>query len=171
MLIVMAGLLGNAVAPPIHATDWPAVTATGMTSMLSHLSVECQYQTNKTLRLFRHKRGFTAYTLEPGSQWILMLNMEEKVENTSIRLARELVLALRTAPPLHQALDAGGWIEQSLYKFGGPDLQFESQSISGVLEITELQENGVCHGKVRFVFKTPSIDRTGEGEAVLDVAF
>lgn len=134
-------------------------------------SVVCKYRRAQALRLIRHRRGFTAYSLEPGEQWILMLNADAKVDATSIRLARELVLALRGAPPLNTVLDASTWIEQALYKYGGPDLQYESKTVSGTLAIREMRPDGVCHGTVNLLFSSPTIDKAGAGEAVLSVEF
>ena len=134
-------------------------------------SVQCQYEKDKSIRFFKHRKGFTAYTLDHGTHTVFMLNIDEQVENTSIKLARELVFELRDTPPLSQSLTANSWINSALYKFGGSDLQFESQTFSGTIEISEMKDNGDCHGLIRLKFTNPAIDRAGLNQADLDISF
>ncbi|GEM_PF-2359742 len=144
---------------------------TGIPLMEKTTSVQCHYERDRSIRFFKHRKGFTAYTLDHGIHTVFMLNVDEQVENTSIKLARELVFELRDTPPLSQSLTADSWVNSALYKFGGPDLQFESQTFSGTIEISEMKDNGDCHGLIHLKFTNPAIDRVGLNQADLDISF
>jgi len=156
---------------PVQSNSEVNKYSTGAPFMEKSQSIQCQYEKDKNIRFFKHRKGFTTYTLEPGSHIIFMLNIEEWIENTSIRLAKELVFELRDTPSLSESLVASSWINQALYKFGGSDLQFESQKFSGKINITDMQNKGNCHGSIQLIFTDPSIDRTGLGRADLDISF
>jgi hypothetical protein len=140
-------------------------------AMTKTVTAECRYESDKSARLFQHRKGFTAYALEPGHHTVLMLNVDERVAGSSVRLGRELVVELKGVPPLMRNLDAETWLVQALYKFGGPELQFESRKASGTLQISSLTAQGVCHGHVKLTFTEPAIDKTSSGSAEVALAF
>lgn len=133
--------------------------------------VQCQFERHSRVRLYKDRNGFTAYRVEPGDHVLLELEFDHKVAGTSIRLAHNLMLELNSVPPPHQILNTATDIVQALYKFGGPQLQFESRTAAGVLQISGLSAEGLCHGRLKMVFTEPTRDQTGAGRAALDWVF
>ena len=71
-------------------------------------------------------------------------------------------------PPAHQLSNTATDIVQALYKFGGPQLQFECRTAAGVLQISGLSAKGICHFHLKMVFTEPTMNQTGAGRAALD---
>ena len=135
------------------------------------MKYECRIEKNKSLDFSKHRRGFTTYSQKPSLNSVLILTAEESAENTSVRLARELVLELKSEPATNIPLSADEWIVKGLYKFGGPQLQFESQKVSGSLILTSVASDGTCHGSLDLTFSDPEIDIANMQHASLKVQF
>lgn len=138
---------------------------------MSATATRCLYEQGKKVRLFPHRRGFTAYSLEQGSSTVLMLNVDETRPDSSVRYGRELVMELYDTPPLGQVLEVKKWAPVTLYKFGGPQIQFESLNASGTLLLSSLTANSMCHGQLHLFFTDPTIDKTNAGKVELKLSF
>jgi hypothetical protein len=135
-------------------------------------SVECSIETNKSLEFSKHSRGFTTYSLNDGANSVLILTYEETGEETSTRLARELVLEIAgTPPPVNRWFNTNGAVIGALYKFGTHLLQYESQKVSGELIINSISADGTAHGSLKLTFSEPDIDLAGMQQAALVTDF
>jgi hypothetical protein len=134
-------------------------------------SVECSIETNKSLEFSKHSRGFTTYSLSDGANSVLILTYEETGEETSVRLARELVLEIAGKPPLERWFNTNGAVLGALYKFGTHVLQYESQKVSGELIINSISADGTAHGSLKLTFSEPGIDLAGMRQAALVTDF
>lgn len=137
---------------------------------MADVTVQCRIERSSRLRLEKHEMGFITYTVEPGAGAVLILSVEERQPNTSVRLAKELVLEFVTMPPIGQRLDEKA-LNQALYKYGGPQLQFESERATGHIMITSLETDGSCHGTLDFTFVAPNIDLAEGRQARIAMQF
>ena len=111
------------------------------------------------------------YRVEPGDNLVLVLDIEEVAEGTSICLCRELVLEIAGAFPFGEELDNGRWLVKVIYRYGDRNLQFESASARGTLTLQEPGEDGRCHGQLNLTFTDPHVDLLGVREAPLALRF
>lgn len=111
------------------------------------------------------------YQVEPGSNMVLVLDVEDTVEGTSICLSREIVLEVACAPPFGRELNSEQWLVQAMYRYGDRNLQFESTTASGTLTLQEPGEDGIVHGQLDLTFTSPHIDLFAVQEAPLALRF
>ena len=92
-----------------------------------HISQELH--ANSTLVLESTGSPFE-YRVVLGGNLVLVLDIEETVEGTSICLCRELVLEISGSPPPGETLTSEEWLVQAMYRHGDRSLQFESATAS-----------------------------------------
>lgn len=137
---------------------------------MADVTVQCRIELSSRLQLAKHEMGFTIYTLKPGAGAVLILSAEERLPNTSVRLAKELLLEFSSAPVLGQQIDEKA-LNRALYKYGGPQLQFESERASGRVMLTSLAADGSCHGAIDLTFVAPNVDVVEARQARIAVRF
>lgn len=111
------------------------------------------------------------YRLEPANNLVLVIDVEETAEGTSICLSREIVLEVAGSPPLGEALNCEQWLVQGMYRYGDRNLQFESIAARGTFMLQASEEDGAYHGQLNITFHDPRIDLLGVREALLDLVF
>ncbi len=170
----MAILPVIAIGLPLRSNDAAPLTTHSEAMAMPQtptVGIHCRYERRSRVRLYKDHNGFIAYTVEPGEHVLLEMELDNQVAGTSIRLAHNLMLELKSLPQPPQTFHTMTDIVQALYKFGGPQLQFESRAAMGVLQITELTAKGICHGQLKIAFTEPTVDRTGAAMVNLNWAF
>ena len=114
---------------------------------------------NAALKLSKHPRGFFEFAVVPGRNTVLKYTREQENGNAHIKLVTELVIEMREGFPLGRELRAEDWVAESLYRYGGPRLQFESVHCRGTLRIVSLaNQERRSRDQLNLIFFEPSID-------------
>ena len=118
-----------------------------------------------------HPKGFVDYSVLQGENVVLLMEREERRLGTTVALVTELVLEVKRDVPVGREVDAASWIVRALYRYGGPQLQFESTRFDGMMTVESKAEETTLHGRLSLRFFEPSIDLAHSGDARVDTPF